>query len=509
MPHLLAAAVILGVLGDVLLRSAGPFGLNWSLWIASVALAAVVLSGRRASPLDRGRTIWLLVGVAFAAGLAWRDAPPLKLLALGSATMAFAIAAYRLDTSWLRRSGVVRYAVVLALGAFRAWTSAAIAVLDMARVPRAETAGTAAGWRRAAAVGRGLAIAVPLVLVFGALFVSADAVFAELVSSLVRFDFELVASHVAAFAVFGWIATGYLRGFLTGTELPLVEALWQDGAELGVTPKRPALGITEIGTALGALNLLFLVFVVVQLRYLFGGDSLVQLTPDLTYAEYARRGFFELVFAVVFVAPILLAADWLLDRRDPRDTSIFRGLAGVQIVLVLAVAASALQRLRLYYATYGLTDARFFAMVLLLFAGAMLLWLAATVLSGRRDRFAFGMLVTGLATVMLLFVVNPDALIARTNLERTASPGATVPFDVAYATSLHGDAAPILIDALPGLPADAQCRLARQMLRRWPPETAPLARNWSWGAARARAAVRAHEPELRSMVGPNLECESR
>jgi hypothetical protein len=63
----------------------------------------------------------------------------------------------------------------------------------------------------------------------------------------------------------------------------------------------------------------------------------------------------------------------------------------------------------------------------------------------------------------------------------------------------------VLIDALPKLPADAQCRLARRMLREWLDHASDI-RLWSWGASHARAAVRAHEAELRSMVGPNDEC---
>jgi hypothetical protein len=199
-----------------------------------------------------------------------------------------------------------------------------------------------------------------------------------------------------------------LRGFLTGTELPsLADRTPRIEGQGSAPPKWLALGITEVATALTALDLLFLVFVVVQFRDLFGGDTLVQITPGLTYADYARRGFFELVFAVVLVVPLLLAADWLLDRRARRDRLLFRGLAGVQIGLVLAIAASALQRLRLCHASYGFTDARFYALVRLVWAGAVLLWLAVTVLGSCRDAFAFGALASGLATVALLFVVNP------------------------------------------------------------------------------------------------------
>ena len=109
-------------------------------------------------------------------------------------------------------------------------------------------------------------------------------------------------------------------------------------------------------------------------------------------------------------------------------------------------------------------------MVLLIWIGAMLFWLAATVLRGRRDSFAIGTLASGLATVALLFVVDPDAVVARANVARMASADAPVQFDVAYATSLGADAVPVLIDALPALPPDVQCPLARRMLRRWLPD---------------------------------------
>ncbi len=163
----------------------------------------------------------------------------------------------------------------------------------------------------------------------------------------------------------------------------------------------------------------------------------------------------------MLVVSVLLAADWLLDRRSRRDAVVFRGLAGVHIGLVLAITASALQRLRLYHASYGLTESRFYAMVLLIWIGAMLFWLAATVLRGRRDSFAFGTLASGLATVALLFVINPDAVIARANVARMASADAPVRFDVAYATSLSADAVPVLIEALSALPRDVQCPSVR------------------------------------------------
>src|SRR3989338_2486489 len=148
---LLVAGVVLGAVGDGLLRAPGPPGLNLSLWVASVAVAALALHRRAALALDRERVAWLAIGVVSPAGLGGRAAPPLKLLALGCATLAFALAAHRLAAAWVRRAGVLRYAGALALGALHGWTAAALALVDAMRsTPRVETA-RAAGWRRATA----------------------------------------------------------------------------------------------------------------------------------------------------------------------------------------------------------------------------------------------------------------------------------------------------------------------------------------------------------------------
>lgn len=502
---LLGSGVVLGVAGDALLRAPGLPGLNLALWMALVGVAALLLYRRAALPWDRERVAWLVIGVALAAGLAWRDSILLRLLALGCATLAFALAAHRVTGSWMHRAGVVRYAWALALGALHAWTAAGPALVDAWIAAPRRADGRRADWRAVLAVVRGLVIATPLVFVFGVLFTSADAAFENLVASAVRFDVEPLVGHLLLFFVCAWIATGYLRGFLTGTQ-PSLRMADSDDADAGLASMRPQLGITEGATVLASLDLLFLAFVAVQLRYLFGGDALVQVTQALTYADYARRGFFELVVAVVLVVPTLLAADWLVARRTLRDVRIFRVLAGVQIGLVLAIAASAFQRLRLYHAVYGLTELRFYAMVLLLWIGVMLIWLAATVLRGRRESFAYGALVTGVATAALLFILSPDALVARTNLARLSSSSGPARFDVTYATTLSADAVPAVIAALPSLPRHVQCPLADDLLQRWPPDRVSSIRTWNWSAARASKAVRQHEATLRAMVAADPAC---
>ena len=79
---------------------------------------------------------------------------------------------------------------------------------------------------------------------------------------------------------------------------------------------------------------------------------------------------------------------------------------------------SALHRMRLYLDAYGLTQDRGYAMAVLLWAGVAIAWFAATVLRGRADRFVFGAMVSALAVLGLLNVINLDAMVVRTNVAR-------------------------------------------------------------------------------------------
>ena len=102
-----------------------------------------------------------------------------------------------------------------------------------------------------------------------------------------------------------------------------------------ILPNSFTLGAIEISIVLGLINLLFLSFVIVQIPYLFGGMDLVQTTPDFKLAEYARRGFGELVIVAALVLPILLLSHWLLRKDKPINEKIYRVLARFSLVCFL------------------------------------------------------------------------------------------------------------------------------------------------------------------------------
>jgi hypothetical protein len=178
---------------------------------------------------------------------------------------------------------------------------------------------------------------------------------------------------------------------------------------------------------------------------------------------------------------VLLLADWAR-RRDPaRRDRLFQILAGALILLLFVIMASALQRMRLYQREYGLTELRVYATGVMLWLAVVFVWAGFTVLRGRRDLFAVGALVSGFAAILAINVVNPDALIARTNLNRPN-------LDLPYLMQLSDDATPELVKALPTLEPRLREQLAFELEYRM--QTQPDWRTWNLSRHRAQKALK-------------------
>jgi hypothetical protein len=485
----LTAAVGLGALGDGLLR-ATPWGVNTAIWVTALAAALTcLLRWQRIDATAGGRSM-LLVAVFFASGMALRDSPAVRTLD-GLAllvTLSLGLAALRAWPGQLRIAALTDYALTVCYACVHA--AAGAYPLLFREIGWREVA---AGGRRSAALAaaRGALIALPLLVLFGGLFVAADATFERLVTRAFRWDAATLFGHLYGFVLCTWVSGGLLRGVLIERR--------PSAPPLRRAP-RPWLGPIEMATFLGLLNALFLSFVLVQVRYFFGGASTVLATDGMTYAAYARRGFFELVAVAALVLPLLLLTHSMLRKEHPVNERLYRLLAGSLVALLFVVMASALQRMFLYQRLYGLTELRLYTTAFMGWLGAVFVWFVATVLRGRRRRFGIGALTSGLAVVVALNLLNPDELIIRTNATRVAQGSASQTLDDLYAASLSADGVPALLVALPVLPAEQQDVLARQLLHRWSPPAHQDWRTWNWGRAQAWRAVAAHEATLKEMA---------
>lgn len=481
-----AAALALGAMGDALLRPV-PWGANLTLWTAALVAACAAL--QEWAETEDAATAWMPIALTVAALMAWRDSPALKALDLTALCVVVGLALYRARGGSLRVAGLARSCGGLLDAVFQAACGAIPLVardVKWRELPRE-------GWsRHALAAARGIAIAVPLLLLFGSLLVAADAAFDSLVSSTFNLDVPLAASHLTLALLFAWLAAGVLRGLVLRPE-PRAERETETIAPPAFNP--PSLGTVEIATVLGLLDALFLAFVIVQLPHFFGSYQDLLAPGTATFSAYARRGFFELCAVAGLALPLLLGMHWLLRTAEPRAERVFRVAAGAMVALVAVIIASALHRMGLYLSAYGLTELRVYTTAFMLWLTAVFGWFCWTVLRGRRERFAFGALTAAVETVVLLHVANPDALIVRVNAGRHASP---VRFDALYAASLSGDAVPALLRRLDAVPADGRCAVAGRLLRDWSGRGEDW-RAWSLGRSRAVSAVRARAAELGAM----------
>jgi hypothetical protein len=464
---LLAVALALGVVADVLVTFV-PGRLDVVLGLGALVLAIVALAQTGAVRLPGslaplGAPIALL-GLA----LLWRDSPTLFALNLAGVASVAVMASPRLRSVGRRRAGLGDYAIGAGelAGAAAAGAPALIFTdIDWATVPVDARA------RRARSTAIGMVAAVPVAAVFGGLLMQADPVFDRLVSRALDIELVPLASHLVTVVLWAWLTAGVLK------------LVCRPDVSRATRParRRGTLGLGEIGTVLVVVDLLFGAFVLVQFRYLFGGNELVRELTGMSYAEYARRGFFELVAVAALSLPLLLAADHWLDHRDAANVRRVRQLSGVMLLLLDVMLASALLRMWLYTAQFGLTEQRFYTTAFMGWLVVVFGWFVATVLRGRRERFGTGALVAGWLMLAALNLVNPDGVIAEVNLGRAARGR---PLDVAYAATLSVDALPAFYRRLPRLGTNEACAAADRLESRWREELAARKR---WTIALARA----------------------
>ena len=278
---------------------------------------------------------------------------------------------------------------------------------------------------------RAAAASTALLLVFGALFASADAVFASLLPEADVGDLPVrLPVRILVFALFTGLAA-------SAAYLAAVPPRWDVLAPSPARPVRPFEWIAPIA----ALLTLFAIFVGVQLTVLLGGDDYVRQTAGLTHAEHARSGFGQLVAVTLLTLAVVGAAARWAPRSSPSERRLLRVLLGTLCVLTLAVVVSALHRLHLYEEAFGFTRLRLFMNVFESWLGVLV---ALVLVAGVRLRASWlprAVVATAAIALLSLAAVNPDGFIADRNVARFEATGK---IDVSYLQQLSADAVPAL-----------------------------------------------------------------
>lgn len=496
----IGVAAVGGLLAE-LVFDRQPLGIGLPLFVLAV-LVAVTRSSPRRRPADR--LDWWLPATAVAAsiGPALRTDPSVVLLDL--VLVVVALAAWSVAVSGVavtRRSA----AAVTALGLVAGAAMMAAPAWLLGRVVGDGALRHALGHLgRVAPVVRGVLIAVPIVAGFAVLLGSADAIFERAIDDAFRFTLDL--DDVAGRGAFALVAAAIVSapvavaagiagspGFPIGSFDGAGSAARGDAPPADAVPAdpsttKPRSGTTEAIVVLVAVDLLFAAFAAVQVVFLFGGtDTLVAI--GMTYSDYARQGYFQLV-GVVGLAGLLVIGAHHAVGRTPAFVMAALALLGLTGLILVSAAV----RLALYQGAYGWTVLRFFV-------AASIGWLAVAVVAAivllivaRMRWLPHALAMSAVVVTLAVSAIGPQAFVIEENLARVLDPSRVAPgghagIDLVYGSSLGDDAIPVLVRALEVVPPTDAAILrsqlqARALELRYEAETAgPL----SWNLARERA----------------------
>ncbi|WP_433665879.1 DUF4153 domain-containing protein [Nocardia sp. CA-136227] len=389
-----------------------------------------------------GRVWWTGVALALLSVGAFRAAPWLFVLCLAGAAVAGSLAV-------VPRSAYGAWFDVLAVP-FAGLNSWPWLYRAMTRTRERVGTGTARVWWSIGAAAALLLIMVPLLA-------GADAVFAGLVDGLIpAVDVPAVMRWGAVFLVAGSGVAGALY-LLAGPPPAAVDDDSHSGQGRGVRRFSPL----EWGIPVGALTIVFAAFVATQVAVLFGGDGYVQRTASLTYAEYARSGFWQLLVVSLLTLAVIGVVLRFAAQDDVTERRWLRIAIAVVIGLALVIVASAMHRMWTYQQAYGFTLLRLLVQVFEGWIALVYLMLLASLVRLRRywvPRVAVG---AALTTLLALSVLNPEGFVADRNIARWQSGK---PLDTYYLSDLSPDVLPAT-DRLPEPQRSAIANAVRERLK--------------------------------------------
>ena len=308
------------------------------------------------------------------------------------------------------------------------------------------------------------AISLAALVIFGGLFASGDAIFGSWVSAVVP-DLNVdgfVQRAFIAFVVGGVVlAATYLA-----INPPQVERL---AIPMGKRVTRTWEWLVPVSIVIA----LFATFVAAQATAMWGGHDYVQRTTGLTYADTVHQGFGQLT-VITFLTLLMVA---LAAHKAPRETAherlLLRGALGTLCALALVVVASALYRMSVYQDAYGFTVMRVLVDAFELWLGLVLVLVLVAGIKLDTTWIPRVALLSGAAFVLVIGLANPEAWVAKQNIERYNSTGK---IDTYYLSTLSPDVWPTVAK---GLPSDlASCVMS----------SPPADGDWlSWNLGRQRA----------------------
>ncbi len=278
----------------------------------------------------------------------------------------------------------------------------------------------------------GVLISLPLLTIVLSLLSSADLVFRSFIRDYIFIDWLSENFIGLSFSILFSFFASYC----------ILVSLEKRSVKEEVTDKRTGEPLVAV-TFTAVLSFVYLLFSGIQILYLFAGN--MQLPEQYTYAEYAREGFFQLLFVCLINLVLVLVC---LSRF--KESKALKTILTIISLCTYIMIASSAMRMLLYIQYYDLTFLRFFV----LWALIVIFFLMTGILIHIYKK-AFPLFKYCITTVTILYIAfsfsRPDYFIARYNiaqmLEKENTTSERPDYDTEYLRSLSADAAPAILNA--------------------------------------------------------------
>ncbi|MBT2640985.1 DUF4173 domain-containing protein [Bacillus sp. ISL-41] len=298
----------------------------------------------------------------------------------------------------------------------------------------------------------GMAISVPLLFVIVNLLVSADQQFGNLLGAFPRWllglKIEEEVLRTIAVIIFTLMIFGLLQVLRTKQHVP---------AEFPQPKEKMSWDSVIILTVLTLLNIVYLLFVAVQFQYFFSET----LKAGYTYAEFARRGFFELLFVTMLNLLIISTIVTYVDKTSKIMRLFIRALLSLLVIFTGVMLYSAFIRLFMYEEAYGFTFARVLAHSFMVFLLVILCYSFMRIWMERLSLVRF-YIISAILFYTLINTIQLDRYVVDRNLERYSETGK---IDIYYLNSLSYEGVEGLVELYklnPGYPGLSDLLLQRK-----------------------------------------------
>lgn len=401
-----------------------PVGWNLGIYSLSLLAAVAVRSGSIFRQRAGRRIILALLGL-IAAMISQPGPIALLLTCLGLLTLAFMHRSGWTSSTliWIRRWTIFGFKAVYQLlhdlRAFQHWQKRGHGISSLSRMRSGLL-----NW----------SIPVLFSLIFVGLFRIANPIVSGWLESL---DRALAQIHLDIPRFFFWAFTGTLlwalfrvrvKGRITGS----VDHL---------SPPRPHVSPAFLTRCLTLFNLVFAVQTILDLTYLWGGASLPR---GLTYAAYAHRGAYPLIFTALLAGLFVLVT--FRENAGTLEMRTARTLVYLWLGQNVFLTISSIARLSLYVEVYNLTRWRIAAGLWMLLIATGLILIGFRILQAKSNLWLLNSnFLSALALLYICCFVNFDSMIAWYNVKHCReTTGQGVWIDLGYLRQLGPESIPAL-----------------------------------------------------------------